>query len=77
MDVPILLEQRFQRTPDGAVWTDAAFDNVFWNRHLGGLESSVQVTARVEAVQTVPGNSPHRVSSAHSATKSSIGMERP
>ena len=54
MDVIISLEQRFHRTPDGAVWTDAAFDNHFWNRYLEVFDS-VRVTARVEDVESVPG----------------------
>ena len=54
MDVIISLEQRFHRTPDGAIWTDAAFDNHFWNRYLEVFDS-VRVTARVEDVESVPG----------------------
>jgi glycosyltransferase involved in cell wall biosynthesis len=54
MDLIISLEQRFHRTPDGAVWSDAAFDNRFWNRYLEVFDE-VRVAARVEAVESVPG----------------------
>ena len=34
MKVCVALEQRFYRTPDGAVWTDGPCARPFWDRYL-------------------------------------------
>jgi glycosyltransferase involved in cell wall biosynthesis len=49
MNVSITLEQRFNQTPDGAVWTQAAFAYPFWQRYLEVFEK-VEVAARVQNV---------------------------
>ncbi len=51
MTVAIVLEQRFTRTPDGAVWTPAAFARPFWDRYLDAF-TRVVVVARVEPSDT-------------------------
>jgi glycosyltransferase involved in cell wall biosynthesis len=55
MRVTIVLEQRFQRTPDGGVWTASNFDGGFWNRYLDVFDR-INVVARVEQVDVVPDN---------------------
>lgn len=49
MTVCVVLEQRFDRTPDGAVWTSTAFPYEFWRRYLDVFEE-VRVVARVQDV---------------------------
>jgi hypothetical protein len=54
MKVVISLEQRFDRTPDGKVWTQTTCASPFWTRYL-------EVFDRVEAltiVQQSPFNIP-------------------
>lgn len=46
MRVCVGLEHRFERTPDGAVWTRSSFDYSFWRRYLGVFDG-VKVLARV------------------------------
>lgn len=59
LDVVIALEHRFERTPDGAVWTQTAFSYPFWTRYLSAFER-VRVVARVhELPDLLPGR--HRV----------------
>ena len=53
MAVCISLEHRFDRTPDGAVWTQTQFAHHFWVRYLEVFEQ-VRVVARVREVLTVP-----------------------
>ncbi len=48
------IEQRYDRTPDGKVWTPM-FDYSFWTRYLTVFEG-VRVVARVRDVTAVPGN---------------------
>jgi glycosyltransferase involved in cell wall biosynthesis len=49
MQVTVSLEQRFDRTPDGAVWTDSNFDRSFWDAYLCAF-GGVRVVARVRDV---------------------------
>ncbi len=46
MNVAVVLEHRFLRTPDGRVWTSTTFDYDFWKRYLEVFDS-VFVIARV------------------------------
>ncbi len=56
MDLAVLLEQRFDRTPDGAIWTQSAFPYRFWADHLGEFDG-VKVVARVVDVGEPRGGS--------------------
>lgn len=49
MNVLISLAQRFDRTPDGAVWTPGPFPQSFWARYLEVFDG-VRVMARVRDV---------------------------
>src|SRR5262245_2627324 len=51
MDLIVSLEHRFDRTPDGAVWTQTMFANAFWMRYLAVFDR-VRVAARVRDVPT-------------------------
>ncbi len=42
----VSLENRFERTPDGAIWTRSVFTRAFWNRYLEVFDS-VRVVARL------------------------------
>jgi len=53
MRICIALEHRFNRTPDGAVWTQTMFAYSFWARYLEVFDQ-VQVVARVREVSTIP-----------------------
>jgi L-malate glycosyltransferase len=53
MKVIIPLEHRFDRTPDGRVWTQTTFAYSFWLRYLKVFDR-VGVVARVRDVATVP-----------------------
>jgi len=53
MNVVVSIEQRFQRTPDGAVWTPAQGSHSFWSRYLAVFDS-VRVVARVLDVPRAP-----------------------
>jgi glycosyltransferase involved in cell wall biosynthesis len=53
MKVIIALEHRFDRTPDGRVWTQTTFAYSFWLRYLKVFDR-VGVIARVRDVPTVP-----------------------
>jgi glycosyltransferase involved in cell wall biosynthesis len=57
MIVVINLEQRFERTPDGRVWTPGVAAYPFWQRYLDVFEG-VRVVARVRDVASPPPNSP-------------------
>ena len=50
MNLIVTLEMRFDRTSDGAVWTQAAFAYSFWQRYLEVFDS-VCVVARVQNVE--------------------------
>lgn len=49
MDVVISLEHRFDRSPDGAVWTQTTFAYPFWTRYLEVFDG-VRIVARVRDV---------------------------
>ena len=53
MNVVVTLEHRFDRTPDGRVWTQTTFPYSFWTRYLEVFDS-VRVVARVRDVPNVP-----------------------
>lgn len=53
MNLVISLDHRFDRTPDGSVWTRAAFSRSFYSQYLSVFEG-VRVVARVRDVVSVP-----------------------
>ena len=53
MNVVVSLEHRFECTPDGTVWTQAAFAYPFWTRYLEVFDT-VRVLARVREVPSAP-----------------------
>lgn len=53
MKVVVTLEYRFDRTPDGKVWTQTTFPYSFWTRYLQVFDS-VRVVARVRDVPNIP-----------------------
>ncbi|BAZ86761.1 glycosyltransferase family 4 protein [Dolichospermum compactum] len=53
MKVVVALEHRFNRTPDGIVWTHTQFPYSFWQRYLEVFDH-VRVVARVQDVLSVP-----------------------
>lgn len=53
MNVIVSLEHRFDRTPDGAVWTPTTFAHAFWRRYLKVFDG-VRIVARVRPVSSVP-----------------------
>ncbi len=55
MKVVIVLEHRFDRTPDGAVWTQTGFAYPLWGRYLEVFDQ-IRVVARVRDVLSVPSN---------------------
>lgn len=55
MRLTAVLEQRFDRTPDGRVWTPGPHGYTFWKRYLT-VFSDVRVVARVRDVPAVTGS---------------------
>jgi glycosyltransferase involved in cell wall biosynthesis len=53
MRVLVTLEQRFDRTPDGALWSAEATTHSFYKRYLSVFEE-VRVLARVRDVESAP-----------------------
>lgn len=53
MRLVICTEHRFDRTPDGVVWTDALYPYAFWRRYLDVFDA-VRVAARVRDVPQPP-----------------------
>lgn len=53
MQVLVSTEHRYNRTPDGQVWTQTIYDYSFWKRYLEVFDL-VQVAARVQEVAQVP-----------------------
>ncbi len=51
MRVAVVIEQRFDRTPDGHIWTEAAFAYPYWRQYLGTFDA-VLVMARVRDVSS-------------------------
>ncbi len=49
----VSIEHRFDRTPDGAIWTQTMFARPFWSRYLAVFDA-VRVVARLREVATVP-----------------------
>jgi glycosyltransferase involved in cell wall biosynthesis len=49
MNVSVILEHRFDGTPDGRIWTQTMFDYSFWTAYLEVFDQ-VQVVARVRQV---------------------------
>ena len=49
MRLTAVLEQRYDRTPDGQIWTPGPHDYAFWKRYLS-VFSEVRVVARVREV---------------------------
>ena len=52
MRLTAVLEQRYDRTPDGQVWTPGAHDFAFWQRYLDVFDE-VRVVARLREVGSV------------------------
>ena len=53
MNLVVSIEHRFDRTPDGAVWTQTMFARPFWSRYLAVFDH-VRVVARVREAPTAP-----------------------
>lgn len=53
MTVSVVLDFRFNRTPDGSVWTKTTYSNAFWQRYRCVFDQ-VRVVARVADVPSVP-----------------------
>jgi glycosyltransferase involved in cell wall biosynthesis len=53
MNVVVTIEHRFDRTPDGKVWTQTMFARPFWSGYLAAFDA-VRVVARVRDVPSVP-----------------------
>ena len=56
MDIIVVLEQRFERTPDGKGWSLTQFGYPFWRRYLDTFDR-VRVVARARDVDTVQAGS--------------------
>ena len=52
MKVRVILEQRFERTPDGTTWTRTMFAYPFWQRYLEVFDG-VGVVARIRDTPTM------------------------
>ena len=55
MKVTVTAEHRFDRTPDGCVWTSSQYSYAFFLRYLDVFDH-VEVVARVRNVGSVPRN---------------------
>jgi glycosyltransferase involved in cell wall biosynthesis len=53
MNVVVTTEQRFDRTPDGQVWTSGSFSYPFWTRYLAVFDT-VRILARARNVSVPP-----------------------
>ncbi len=53
MNLLLTLDHRFDRTPDGAVWTQTTFAHSFYKRYLEVFDH-VRVIARIREVESVP-----------------------
>lgn len=53
MDLVVTVDNRYNRTPDGAVWSQAQYTYSFWMPYLSVFER-VRVVGRVREVATVP-----------------------
>src|SRR4051794_5091106 len=54
MRVCVALEQRFDRCPDGSIWTQSGFGTSFWTRYLDVFDR-VRILARVRDVPRLEG----------------------
>lgn len=52
MKISLILEHRFERTPDGRIWTQIAFTNTDWHSYLEMFDG-INVIARIEDVDKV------------------------
>jgi glycosyltransferase involved in cell wall biosynthesis len=55
LDIVINLEHRFDRTPDGSIWTQGPFARSFYSQYMRVFDR-VRVIARVREVDSVPAN---------------------
>lgn len=55
MNLIVAIDHRFDRTPDGAMWTMTSFTHSFWTRYLTVFDH-VRVVARVRQVSSVSPN---------------------
>lgn len=55
MRATVVIEHRYERTPDGAVWTPTFFGYSFWQRYLEVFDE-VKVIARVRDATALPAN---------------------
>lgn len=55
MTVIVVIENRYTRTPDGAIWTPLLYGYSFWLRYLDVFDK-VKVVARIKDVFTIPGD---------------------
>lgn len=53
MTLVVVLEHRFDRTPDGAIWTQTTFPYAFWELHLEVFDR-VRIVARARDVESPP-----------------------
>lgn len=53
MRIVVTSQHRYQRTPDGVVWTEGKYGYSFWRRYLDAFDA-VRVVARAREVATVP-----------------------
>ncbi len=53
MNLVVSIEHRFDRTPDGAIWTQTMFARPFWSRYLAVFDT-VRVVARLRDVAAAP-----------------------
>ncbi len=56
MNTVVSMEHRFDRTPDGVVWTQTAYAYDFFWAHYLQVFDGVRVIARVREVESVPGD---------------------
>lgn len=54
LNLAVVLEFRFEQTPDGALWTNSAFARPFWERYLKHFEE-VSIVARANQVESPSG----------------------
>lgn len=55
MRAAVVLEHRFRRTPDGAVWTDGPFPETFFERYLAFFDGVLAVARLQPAARAEPG----------------------
>jgi glycosyltransferase involved in cell wall biosynthesis len=55
LELTIFLEQRFERTPDGAVWTEVGYSHPFWERYLAVFDHVHVVARALPVAAAAPG----------------------